>query len=217
MPSTVLLPIWLPAQGVSAPALEVEPPQIDESAFLEPTVTLGQTVEPPQIDESAFLAPTVAQEIVVTPAQIDEEGFLLPTSTSGLVITPAQIDEGAFLEPSVTLDGELVKIPLTLVGFVGEPLFEAANSSGNRFKNDGNVALIVRNSSGAPRTVTVLSMKRDNQDWLHHESMVVPAGGLWLMGPFRPQRFNSVDGYTTVNYDSATGLEVGAVQLLKTP
>jgi hypothetical protein len=95
------------------------------------------------------------------------------------------------------------------------PTLVAAAAGGDKFTPDNNTLLMVKNSSGAPITVTIAT-PGTNAIGLNIDDVVVSvaAGAEKLIGPFPANYFaNPADGLAAVTYSGVTTLTVGALQV----
>lgn len=93
------------------------------------------------------------------------------------------------------------------------PTFAAADVGGDSFLNNGRTFLYIRNASGSPITITVLSQVDCSQGHDHDIIITVPAGSEEMCGPFNVSRFKSVAGVVNVNYSDVTTLTIAALAL----
>lgn len=111
-------------------------------------------------------------------------------------------------------------IPITEVPFQGKLdniSFTAADATNQMmFDNDGSTVLVVKNTSGAAVTVTVLSVK-DEAGRSGDLSISVPATtGLAFIGPLRQAWWNQTAtdiGKVYVNFSSGTGVSIAALRI----
>jgi hypothetical protein len=94
------------------------------------------------------------------------------------------------------------------------PAFAAASAGGDTMAVGEDVALYVKNASGAPVTVTIASPGVCNQGGNHPLVVSVPAAGERLIGPLTPAyRFGDpVTGLVSITYSSATSVTVAAIK-----
>jgi len=97
----------------------------------------------------------------------------------------------------------------------------AATAAGDKFKNDGNTVLIVKNINAAARTVNI-APQNATQSVAGKGKMTKPAVAksvsidkLFMFGPFEPGEWNDGNGDVLVTYSADVGVTVGAFQLPK--
>lgn len=86
----------------------------------------------------------------------------------------------------------------------------AASAGGDKFVNDGDTLLHVKNGSGAGITVTVAAVSRCSHGSFHDSVSTVAAGATTVIGPFPQNRFNDVSGQVSVTYSAVTTVTVAA-------
>ena len=89
----------------------------------------------------------------------------------------------------------------------------AAEATGDKFRNEGNKFLIVKNESLASITVTVNSVKNCSYGFDHDLAITVAAGVETNIGNFSPIRFNDDTGYVSVSYSTVADVTVGLLEL----
>lgn len=111
---------------------------------------------------------------------------------------------------------------LSVVEFPSEPAafditaedgFVPAEAGGDSFENKGRTGLYVSNSSGSPKTITVVSQRKCNHGF-NHDAVIIVADGFegFVATEFENDRFNTPAGIVSLTY-SAAGLDVAAVRL----
>ena len=90
------------------------------------------------------------------------------------------------------------------------PTFEAANSDGDYFSNDGKTFLVVKNGGASPVTVTIDSKIKCNQGFDHDLTVDVPAREERWIGSFEVGRFT---GSVEATYSAVTSVTVGAFKV----
>ena len=90
------------------------------------------------------------------------------------------------------------------------PTFEAANSDGNFFSNNGKTFLVVKNGGASPVTVTVDSKIKCDQGFDHDLPVDVPASEERWIGPFEVGRFT---GSVEATYSAVTDVTVAAFKI----
>jgi len=90
------------------------------------------------------------------------------------------------------------------------PSFEAANSDGNFFSNNGKTFLVVKNGGASPVTVTVDSKIKCDQGFDHDLPVDVPASEERWIGPFEVGRFT---GSVEATYSDVTSVTVAAFKI----
>ena len=95
------------------------------------------------------------------------------------------------------------------------PSFSAGDQpNGHEFANDGNVYLEVKNTGGAPITVTIQAPAKFGGVSLTNPTVSVPATtGDRLIGPFPTRIFNQAAGTVYVDLSSSTGVMLAVFRL----
>lgn len=91
----------------------------------------------------------------------------------------------------------------------GELTFDACDSGGDTFSNDGKTEVFLDNRGGGDRTVTFVAARRCSHGFLDDLVVIVTGGTLFPVGPFAANRFNDADGIASITYDAATDLHIG--------
>lgn len=99
----------------------------------------------------------------------------------------------------------------TLITGIQKATLVAAAASGDTFDNDGKTWIEVNNGGAGAITVTALGQKSLPISTSADKAMSVPAGEIWLMGPF-PVGIYNTDGANEVSitYSGVTSVTVGA-------
>ncbi|HET6528955.1 MAG TPA: hypothetical protein VFG39_09430, partial [Balneolaceae bacterium] len=106
----------------------------------------------------------------------------------------------------------MADVPVQKVTLSGlSPSFQAADSAGDSFVNDGKTILHFVNDDAVEKMVTVESVSKCNFGFDHDLTLTVPATSELKAGPFPTARFNA-DGKVTIAYDDVTSLTVAAFQ-----
>jgi len=103
----------------------------------------------------------------------------------------------------------MANITPTVLGLPSTELAYVAASAGGDviLNNNGRTYLVVKNTSGAPRVVTVDSQHDCDQGFDHDEVATLQDGEEHVLGPWPVSRFqSSVD----VTYDDEAGLSIAA-------
>lgn len=111
-------------------------------------------------------------------------------------------------------------LPVTVVPFQVEidnlTLTAADFTNGNKYENDGQTVLVIRNPTGAGITATIKSVK-DEAGRVGDLAVLVPATtGIGFVPPLRPAWWNQPSGVDagTVQVDwSATGCTVAVLRI----
>ena len=110
---------------------------------------------------------------------------------------------------------QLSVISATMAGVQLNGQFSPADALGDSFLNDGTQNVIVRNSGGVARTVTVKADSHPCNMGLtsaaHDHQVTVPANDTVLVGPFDTARFNDAASLVQLRYDAVTNLQVMAI------
>lgn len=88
-------------------------------------------------------------------------------------------------------------------------------TNGNRFKNNGNVFLHVKNTDTATKICTVTSQKKCVQGHTHSPAVTIPATtGDKLIGPFLKAEFNDSSDEVQITWTgTVTGLTWAVLEL----
>lgn len=107
---------------------------------------------------------------------------------------------------------EIAVQDVNLVGTT--PTFAAAFVDGNMFKNDGNVIIEVKNTSGAPVNVTIQTPAKVGGVDLAEIIVSVPATtGHKAIGPFDPTLFNQAGGMAYIDTSAQTGVTIAVLRI----
>lgn len=90
------------------------------------------------------------------------------------------------------------------------PALVAATAGGDKFYNNGDTVLHVKNGGGAPITVTVAATAKCSHGSLHDSVSSIAAGATAQIGPFPQARFNGIDGKISITYSGVTTVTVAA-------
>lgn len=88
----------------------------------------------------------------------------------------------------------------------------AAAGGGDKFLNDGNVLLYVKNGSGVSINVTVVASGAPGGLTITNPVIAVAAGAEKIIGPFDPKYFNDASGFVNLTYSAATSVTVSVIQ-----
>lgn len=88
----------------------------------------------------------------------------------------------------------------------------AAAGGGDKFLNDGNVLLYVKNGGGGSINVTVAAPGTPGGLTITAPVVAVAAGAEKILGPFDPKYFNDSSGYVNLTYSSVTTVTVAVIQ-----
>ena len=77
-------------------------------------------------------------------------------------------------------------------------------SGGDRFPNDGNTFVRVKNGAGGTLTVTFNSQQKCNFGFDHDLTVAVMVNMERVVGPFPRSRFNDEDGFVNMTYSGGT-------------
>lgn len=96
------------------------------------------------------------------------------------------------------------------------PTYTAAIVDGHMFKNDGNVAIEVKNTTASPVNVTIQTPAKVGGIDLAEVVVAIPAtSGDKIIGPFDPSLFNQSGGLVYVDYASTTGMTIAVYRLTR--
>jgi uncharacterized membrane protein len=91
--------------------------------------------------------------------------------------------------------------------------FAAAAGGGDTVQVDGDLILIVRNTDGTTKTVTVVRPGSEYGQANPDIAKVVPATtGVVVIGPI-PAEFADTDGLVDITYSAVTGVTIAAVRV----
>lgn len=94
------------------------------------------------------------------------------------------------------------------------PTYAACDSAGDTFLNTtSRTFLHFKNGDTADKTVTIASLKKCDQGFIHNVVITVPAGGEVMVGAFSQIRFNDTNRKVSVSYSDVTNLTVAALDL----
>lgn len=95
-----------------------------------------------------------------------------------------------------------------------DPAFVAASAGGDKVIPNDRGALIVRNASAAPITVTVVWPGNSKYGPANPDPTVsVPASGDRVIGPFGPDLADPIDGLIALTYSAVASVTVAAVTI----
>lgn len=107
--------------------------------------------------------------------------------------------------------------------FTGVNYTSAAASTADVFANDGKTFLLFTNANASARTLTITGNAFSKPGFGDitaadaGETVTLPGsgtnGGLAIVGPFPPDRFNNSSGQVSYTLDSATNMTVAAIKL----
>jgi hypothetical protein len=110
--------------------------------------------------------------------------------------------------------------PITLAAAVpiDSTALAAAAGGGDSFPNNGVQFLAVRNAGGAPINVTFVGQKPCSlgvAGTTAHDTVVAITNDskVYMLGPFRTDRYNDANGRVQVSYSGVTSLTVAAFAL----
>ncbi len=88
----------------------------------------------------------------------------------------------------------------------------AASAGGDAFPNTGKELLFIINAEAAPKTVTVHSQVKADEDLAVADAVFIcPASKTTILGPFPPGVHNDPNGLTQVTYSGVTTTTVKVV------
>lgn len=97
---------------------------------------------------------------------------------------------------------------------VDDGVMTAAIADGHMVPGDGDIVLIILNSSGSNRTITIPTPGTIAGLAIADVTRVMADGDYWMFGPFSAkQAFVQTDGNIWVDYSSATGVSIIAVRI----
>lgn len=104
----------------------------------------------------------------------------------------------------------LTSITPTFAGINLAPV--AAAAGGDKFLNDGNTLLYIKNGGGSSINATVAAPGTPGGLTLTPPVVAVPAGGEKILGPFDPKYFNDASGFVNLTYSGVTSVTVAVIQ-----
>jgi hypothetical protein len=109
----------------------------------------------------------------------------------------------------------IVASTTSLAGTDFNACFQACDSAGDTFINNGVTYVIIKNSGASNETVTINgALKSCNFgiiDHIHDESFSVPAGTTIWSGPFDQVRHNTLAGFVELYYSNAGNLSISVM------
>ena len=103
---------------------------------------------------------------------------------------------------------------LTVYGKGQNPVFVAASSGGDTFKNSSPTKLVIKNDDATAKTLTVTAQSRCIHRFLDDQTETIPASSLAEVSVFEASRFNSATQQVSISFSAVTGLEVYAQRIL---
>src|SRR4051812_47519213 len=104
-------------------------------------------------------------------------------------------------------------VPANGGGIAGLTFTAADQANGMQFPNDGRTLLLIKNTDASPHNVTVKSVP-DRFQRSGDTIVAAPASTtVSIAGPFQFELFQQTTGVVNVDFASATGMTVAAVQL----
>jgi hypothetical protein len=95
-----------------------------------------------------------------------------------------------------------IRVPKAEQLGIDEPDWSSADVVGDRFVNDGNTVVWLRNNGAGPIDVLIQAKRRDLHGILHDQVVTVAAGAVVKTEQFAPDRFNDGDGRVAIGYAS---------------
>lgn len=93
------------------------------------------------------------------------------------------------------------------------PSFQSAASGGDSYEPASNTFLYLKNGSGSPITVTIVTTATIYGQPISNVSVVVPAGGESLAGPYDPGMVAQPgSSLANLTYSGVTNLTVAVIQ-----
>jgi hypothetical protein len=90
---------------------------------------------------------------------------------------------------------------------------QAAIIGGDTFLNTGREELTVKNGGASSITVTIAAQNPCDQGVLHNQVVTVAASGEEIIGPFRVDRYNDINGMVHVTYSAVTSVTVAVTRV----
>lgn len=91
--------------------------------------------------------------------------------------------------------------------------YASAHVDGNMFANDGNVAVHIKNASGAPVTATFQTPAKVGGVDVAELAVSVPAGSDRLVGPFATGVFNQSTGEVYVDFSAQASVTLAVIRI----
>ncbi len=93
------------------------------------------------------------------------------------------------------------------------PSYVAVNSGGDKFENNGNKVLHVKNGGGSSINVAITAQKACDQGTLHNGGGAVPAGEDRFFGPLNPYFYNDGDGDVNFSCSAITSVTAAVLEV----
>lgn len=90
--------------------------------------------------------------------------------------------------------------------------FTAAVADGHKFINDGNVNIVLANSSGSSVTVTLQTPGTVDGNAIANLAITLAAGARLVAGSFPRSVYNQSDGRVYVDYSATSGVTIMAIR-----
>jgi hypothetical protein len=97
--------------------------------------------------------------------------------------------------------------------------FDSAGGSGDKWANNGNQQILIKNDSGAEVTLTVTTQVTTFESPEYGYStkpnvtLIVPGSRSAIAGPFPVSAYNDVDGNCNISYSATTSVEVAIFEI----
>ena len=94
-----------------------------------------------------------------------------------------------------------------------------AAEGGDKWDNNGNQQILLKNGSGGSVTITVTTQVTSFESSQYGDAtksnttLAVAAGQLAILGPFNVSAYNDVDGYCNISYSATTSVEVAIFEI----
>lgn len=94
------------------------------------------------------------------------------------------------------------------------PVFDSPEAGGDVFFNNGLYILVVRNTSGTSKTITLASAENCSQGVNHPLVVTVGAGETVYISNLAQERFNDQNDRVSISYSAVDGLEVAVLKII---
>lgn len=91
--------------------------------------------------------------------------------------------------------------------------FSAAAGGGDKFENSGRDYLIVRNASGAPVNLTIVTPATTDGLAIADRVVAIGDGETHVLGPWQRDLYNDGDGFVNLTWSSAAGMTLAVIRV----
>ena len=100
-------------------------------------------------------------------------------------------------------------------------LVSVAAESGDKWTNNGNQQVLIKNGSGSSVTVTITTQVTSFESpqfgnaTKANVTLAVAAGKTAILGPYNVNAYNDANGQCNISYSATTSIEVGVFEIQK--